>query len=89
MSRQDASTTRSHLHIRSLPDLDLRSNVEIGLLGSNDISFDSPRRDKHDGTIFVSLAFAGQMLFVKNDFAHRLVTMRFFSLTLYRIVTET
>ena len=57
--------------LRSLRDLDLRSNFEVDLSRSNYISFDSPRRDKHDGTHIIAVCFKTKKLFAKQDFAQK------------------
>ena len=42
--------------LRSLRDLDLRSNFEVYLSRSNYLCFDSSRRDKYDGTHIISVS---------------------------------
>ena len=71
LSRPGASIDMQYDLLRSLRDLDLRSNFEVDLSRSNYICFDSSRQDKHDGAHIFALSFIPQKLFAKNDFAEK------------------
>ena len=68
VSHQDASTDMQHDLLRTLRDLDLRSNFDLDFSRSNHISFEASVRGKHDDAIVDSLSLLVQKLFVTEYF---------------------
>ena len=72
LSPPGASNDMQHDLLRSLRDLDLRSNFEVDLSRSNYIWFDSPRRDKHDGIHIIAVylkqkSYSRKKISLKNN----------------------
>ena len=66
LSRQCGSNDMQHDLFRSGHDLDLRSNFQLDLSRSYDISFDVPWRAKNDGVRIDPLSCLDQKLFKKK-----------------------
>ena len=83
-SRRDASDDMQHDLFEWPHDLDLKSNFDLDLSRSKNISFNASRREKHDGTIADSLSFFVQTLFTKNGLRKKRL---FWKLLTYRGLT--